>query len=580
MFVSGLVTLVYFFLTNVDVFLNIPLINTAFRTYSGNIDQLSYLAFSTNAWNGAASNVEPFTETGRVFYTSGYYVFLGHVARSIGASPAFTWWLVGTLIQCCLVFFTAQLILRFTKTKVLVIFALFPLLAGTFAFYFQHDWLWRLESHAVLWGPFALMFPNNATSVGLVIIALVGLSTWGFYQQQRSFKQKTIYYSCVSLLIGALANFHTYVFIEATFFFLFVAAFGGIAKSKNKRWYIFATTALIVVVILLGPHLSSAYNPLVTFAFGLLISVPGLIALGIRAKWWTFVAFAAYFVGALPNLWVNFVGILNKEEFLLYRSLSSAEKDLSVQFIPGLIASSILIIPLCLVFLVGYKTKNMASAYPVAGMFLAFLMLSTNNLWGANQEPYRFWIDTFFVVTAIVVPISIIETFRYLRANPSPMKFEAVSILAIVVCFLSLADFTDFALNISNRPDTYKKIYVPFDTPRTRALMELRNLAADEIVVLDRCIDPYIYKNSTGGRVAYMNEGMAWPDYAAEIKKINIDMRSGLLNIAEMRNADLELIISDSSCKSSWNTETNSKVLLELGSSTHPDGQFTLFRLQ
>ena len=66
-------------------------------------DQLAYLAIATDWSTGTTGSVEPFTETGSIYYPRLYYQFLGTVARLTGTTAATAWTVVGLTVQVLLV---------------------------------------------------------------------------------------------------------------------------------------------------------------------------------------------------------------------------------------------------------------------------------------------------------------------------------------------------------------------------------------------------------------------------------------------------------------------------------------------
>ena len=66
-----------------------------FKAYFAN-DQQSYLTIAVDFANGDFRSVEPYTQTGSIYYPRAYYQAIGLLARLTHSDPV-VWWWIGSL---------------------------------------------------------------------------------------------------------------------------------------------------------------------------------------------------------------------------------------------------------------------------------------------------------------------------------------------------------------------------------------------------------------------------------------------------------------------------------------------------
>lgn len=531
----------------------------SFRAYFPG-DQLSYMSMVVNASQGQFESFEPFTETGVNNYPHAYYLLLGFGAHVLGIQPIQAWTFGGTVVQFLFICFLATTLVLLSKRAWVALLAPLPFLLGTFAFAFGPGWFTGLDSHAVLWGAFATIFTLNGEVFSLCIggsALLLILLAWVY--AKRPWARYTLA-AVGALLIGSLANIQTYSFFVVVFVAVYVLAAYGVSVTR-RRW-VWAAVSLVIAGLLfaVGPVVSARLGPLATLALGLAPAVPGLIVLLIRTKG-VIAGFAVLaLIGAAPQLIGTALGILGHDPFLTYRVASS--KNLGVGPI-GIIASLALTLPLLGILAAGIvRRSNLLVAYSV-GVLFSWTLMSANDVWGANQEPYRFWLDTFVVVCMTILPMGVLAVRAMLAPGVdsaiagSPEQAErpvgrrvrtwtfAAIALVTVVGAVSAIDMVRF----SGDP-AYHGLW-NYNDPRYQAIAALaqKNLPPDgEMFVTDPCIDALGFKIVSGAPEASFNAGMAWPADYQGVKDVMDARAQGVFQPDAALAAGVTRVVADSAC--------------------------------
>ncbi|CAN5279978.1 hypothetical protein BH09ACT5_BH09ACT5_14290 [soil metagenome] len=548
---------------------------TSFRNYFAS-DQLSYMGIVASAAHGQFASVEPFTETGSIYYPRAYYLLLGAVSNVFGVQPTTAWAVVGLLAQMTLVVAVAIACIVLSGKMWTGILGAGPFVIGTFSFLTTNGgWFTGLSSHAVLWGPFGVLFTLNAESAGLCAGGIALLLLLLAYLRVRSRRARVILTAVAALIIGGLANVQTYSFLTTIYLATFVVAAWAVVTAK-RRWPAYVSVALIPVLFILGPVVSERGSPLVTLIFGLLPAVPGIIVL-IARSWSVVVYFVLAALAAAPSVGATLLGLANKDPFLVYRVAST--KDLGVDWHAGLIASLALSVPLVLVFIAGIRRRrSLWIAYPL-GVGVAWTLLATNDIWRANQEPYRFWIDSFALISLTLLPILVTVVQEYLAPasrvtapgaplggiEPEPVLALAsvpgeitradrrVALVAlIVVGVLVLVSMLDWARFY--RDGIYQGL-ISYSGDRDLAIADAASKAPEGLIMVDPCVDPQSLKIVSGKPVVYMNFGMAWPEKYEDVLQLLAARGEGTLDEASAANADVQWLVTDSACESDWAEE-------------------------
>jgi hypothetical protein len=571
--VSIVVAVLYAVLTNFRMLTASGWTPSSFRGL-GHGDQLSYFAIVMNVAAGRSPDTEPFTETGVSHYPRAYYVLLGKIARLTSAPPEIVWWIVGTVLQMGLVFLIAWALVRFTGRLWLAVLAPLPLIAGTFATFFANDWHWSLDSHAVIWGAFAPLYTLNGEAAGLVVAGSFFLLAVAYALLGKNVAVRNTVFIVGGLAIGALANVQTYTFFTSVFLVAYTAAVFGIFRTRAIAIGV-VSVAMIPLVYIAGPVIATEFGPLVALASGLIPAAPGIFILLVKWTTRTLLPLLAIALAASPTLVATALGIRDEDPFLTYRTASSS--DLGVQLIPAVVGGLTVLVLVTVVLSYGLAHRQHLLTSLAIGPLVVWGLLSTNDIWGANQEPYRFWIDGFVIASIVLFPVATYALSQWAREsatanNPAtwPTRVKVVGVAVLIVYAISLVDFANFSRSIPRS--------IPLDDPRSAALVHIAHAAEGETVVLDKCVDGKIYKAVTGSPVAIFNYGMAWPVKSELFTALELSMFKGPLDTEIMRELGLSLILAEDGCKNTWKFGLESRLTL-VDHTSFNGGGYTLYRL-
>ncbi|WP_157109100.1 hypothetical protein [Cryobacterium arcticum] len=536
-------------------------------------DQLGYLAIVKNFSEGLFAAVEPDTETGANTYPRMYYEAIGLVARVTGWDPIVAWNVCGMAVQLVLVGLLAGILVGLSRRWWVGLIAPVPFMLGTFSRLTVTGWYTPLESHAVIWGPFGILHTLNGESVSLSLAAICLLSLGMLWLRPARPRTRVLLTTLISLVLGGLANVQTYSFIAAIYLLAFGLATWVILRGRH---YVLAalSVVLIPVVFLAGPTVADAGGQLPALVFGLLPAVPGMIALIVRSRGAVLLYCVAVVLGASPQVVQTVVGLVTGDPFLAYRVASNTK--LGVPLETGLISGLALIVPLIVILAAAiWRKRPLWGAYAL-GAALAWVMLGTNDIWGANAEPYRLYMDVFFLVAATILPIGVLVltdlwSARAGQVQPDPSGAEAdavapapavtgrsvprwavlvAALLCVGIATVSLTDWWVFY-----RSGIARALMVT-DSPRDQALTELAQQSArthpGTLVMVDSCIDPRVLKVTSGVPIAYYHLGMAWPtDYDA-IATIVSARLSGAIDRDAAIEGNATQVLTDSDCGDDW----------------------------
>jgi hypothetical protein len=583
-----IIALVLHFVTQAGMYLAVPGFSLSrFRDYFVH-DQLGYLAIVKNFSEGEFAAVEPDTETGAISYPRMYYEAIGLVARVTGWDPIVAWNVCGLAVQLVLVGLLAVILIRLSRHWWMGLVAPLPFMLGTFSTYTVADWYTPLESHALIWGPFALLHTLNGETVSLSIAAISLLVLALLWLRPARTGTRLLLTTMICLVLGGLANVQTYSFIAAIYLLAFGLATWVVLRGRHIALAVL-TIALIPVVFWLGPTVAEAGGQLPTLVFGLLPAVPGMIALIVRSRGAVLLYCVAVVLGAAPQVVGTVSGIVTGDPFLAYRVESNSK--LGVPFDIGMISGLALMVPLA-VILIGaiLRKRPVWGAYALGGA-LAWTLLATNDVWGANAEPYRLYMDLFFLLAATVVPVLVmvfsglwnpgpaaaradddapatLQTGRHAVLRPRQLRrlrraqrkrgpasrwvVVVTAPLVIGVAALSLTDWWTFY-----HSDVAAALMTT-DTAKDRAATELAMQSAkehpDSLIMVDFCIDPRVLKVTSGVPIAYYHLGMAWPTEYDAVATIVSSRLGGNLDRDAAIEADATQVLTDSECGDYWNT--------------------------
>ncbi|MHC6230419.1 hypothetical protein ACX5I6_12260 [Arthrobacter sp. MMS24-T111] len=591
----------------------LPLMSSAgfswrnFRNYFP-YDQYSYLAIAVNVRDGNMSAVEPFTETGVNHYPRLYYIFLGLLSRIFSSDIIATWQITGLTFQLIMVGVISWLFIRLTGKPVMGVLGFLPSIIGTFAVPLAGNWFHALDNHAVLWGAFGVLFTLNGESAALSMAVVSACLLIGFAFPVEGSRRSLDRRSWAVIIgaaaaMGLLANVQTYSFLAVVYFTIYIVAVFGLI-SYGVWWHTAVSLVLLAVVILAGPTIAVTAGPLATLVVGVAAALPGYLLVLLRYKGPMLAAALMASVAASPTIVGTMLGLADKDEFLTYREVSSSA--LGVPVGTGLLAAIVPLLMLALIFWAGVMRRNRAWLAFSIGAGAAWTLVATNDRWGANQEPYRFWIDGFTLVTATAVPIVCQILFRIWNTrselSPRPRSSTgrihedmptsasdplrprtgiAIAWCAIVLGTLgiSLLDYFEFSRYVHDRGT--ESFHNPQGGAIEQATATLTANAsapglpavgdgkASDLVLADPCINPFQLKTLTGLPTAFYNLGLAWPSKETSLREVLKQRSSTVFAESLAKDAGIKYVLTDSSCSADWEIQIHGDRLSEASYDTN-----------
>lgn len=533
-FFSFIAVCINFFISFSALFIN-PNWNFSTFKFFGAGDQLSYLAIAKNFSQGEFELNEPFTETGKSYYPSFYYIFMGLIIRIFRLDPFQGWNIVGAFTQALLVILISVTLVVVTKKPWTAILGFLPLYWGVFGFSSNNDWQRKLESHATIWGSFPTMFVMNAESFAIATVTtifLISILLSHFYQNSKPFYLILILFFIARFIV----NIHIYSFIASTYFIAYSLA---IYQLRSKLKFNLTLTFLLVLI---ATFIFLTINP---FDWpGLVIMLLGVFPAAIPISYFlieqtqiAIYSVVTFILGASFGLYQTLSGYINRDDFLTYRQASSA--DLGVSFINGFLGSLAMTIP-ANILIFYYFNKNLTYFSVLTGGLSSWIILSQNDRWGANQEPYRFRIISFIIMEIIIFPL----LFDFFIRTVSYSNVESILVSIFLVGLLLVSTIDSYNFYQSNNA---RSIYY-FDTPQNKAIKKISRNLSNELLLVDSCIDASIYKAVTGKPTAFFNIGMAWPQNYLYVNQIQESVLKGTIGPKDLSEAEVKYFLSDSSC--------------------------------
>lgn len=534
--------------------------NAGFRNYFAN-DQLSYLAIAVNTSQGISPWMEPLTETGVSFYPSLWYAVLGLVSGITGVSTWTMWTILGVSAVCLIIGVIGTVSYLFARQAWAPAVPALMLVTGTFSEWTSDYWYSSLNSHAVIWGPFGTLFTLNAESIAVLLNA-VSISLIFLFVRKPS----VILGSAIAVLLGVTANVQTYSFFTgAVFAALFITVL-SVTYGKSTRRLAIVSAVLFIGLLLLGNAVSNEVGPLPLLVLLLATLIPANIPLIRSFPLYSGLFIALYVVALSPQIVHTLTGLFNEDSFLLYRQASTLELGISplsalISAIPlGAISLVALIVALRL------HHKIFVSFYVASA--IGILVMSTNDLWGLNQEPYRMWLQfTIVIAVAGSIPISWALAQILTRREASPALLGLL-IASVAVWLIALTDFAGFYRYAATQG------VISFTDSRAQALAELAPTGGG-LILPSRCEDAAVFKAVTGQATADYNLGLAWPT-----KRDNLDrilLGGGQVTADQLRAAGIEFVVEDSACLNEWVIDSNQKSVISGG--RYSSGILTFIRI-
>lgn len=519
-----------------------------FKAYFAN-DQQSYLTIAVNFAHGDFRSIEPYTQTGSIYYPRLYYQGIGLLAHLTHSDPVLWWWVGSLGSQALLAGTVGAACVAFSGRRWLALLGPLSLTAGVFGELRGTGWLTHLHEHAVIWGPFAEFFAGNGATGAVAVVSLCLLVLVAVASGHLTGRPALVLALVVALVIGGTASVHTYTFLTGTYVVTYVVAFFGMLRQRGRAALVAAALSLLLLVGLWagGPRLADSASPLTLLVLGLLPAAPGAL-LAVAHDRRILAGLVAIALGAAPQVVLTTLGVVSGDAFLEYRQASTRSSDLGVPFGTGLFHGLLLLVALALVLAAGIAARQVWWTAIALGSTLAWVLLWTNDSWGASQEPYRLWLNGF----TMLLPVAIVVG-AWIQAELRVRWVRLTGAGFLVLLTVSMTDYLAF----SRTPDIGETI--DFHTPQldavARVTADVPRDRGESLVLAGPCIDPNALKIRTGVAVAFENVGMAWATQHDALVALVPGMWAGhsppaasALNVAAARRVGVRYVLTDTSC--------------------------------
>ncbi len=505
-------------------------------------DQLGYLAIVTNVARGHSAGLEPDTMSGQNPYPSGYYIAVGTVARVLHLQPVTAWNLVSMLLQ--IVAFTLLGIAVATiahRAWTAILGALVPL-TGAAASLVAGSWMIPINHQGALWGPFGVLFPMNGETAGLCAIIMgISLVALAWARPDVPRQPRTALTVSGVLLLGIAANFQTYSFLTGTYVVGVVLV--TIALLRDRAWRTaMVSVALLLVVVLFGPLVAHIAGSLAALGFGVLPMLPGALVLVRRGSWRVLTYPILYALAAAPMI----LSTLEARDtpFMRYRVTSNVA--LGVAKWETLAASGPLLLIMAGIVVLGLRRHNAVVSGIGIGFPIAWALVSLNDCWGANAEPYRFWIDA-YLLGLVLALIAFAACWGSPDANTVRHAGKDLVIGSVVVALawtLSLGDARLFLCD-TNVAATWD----PGSADSHDIVQAVGDIEPhDGRLWTTNCTDIRTVKVLTGAPVSYYHLGMAWPDDREAVDLAMQAANERRIDVSVLREAGVHWVLTRNGC--------------------------------
>jgi hypothetical protein len=506
-------------------------------------DQVDYLAISRNVSDGSPAYVEPYSETGDAVYPSAYYWILGLVDRYTPLGVIGAWNVVGMAMTVAVLLAVGAWCRWASGSWAGWALGPLPFLVGTLQAFTGGGWLSHHGSHAVIWPAFAILF-NPGAEVPALLFA--GVSLYGIVRSLAVADVRTrLRWIAVSgVASGIVVNLHTYVAI-----FTVLACVGSLATwtllAERRRWASHRWAGVTVASALLFwliPSGSALPRLGVLFA-----ALACLVAIESHSRRELGVPFAVYLVTAgaigLPVIARTALQALDPNSFVNLRQQWATDVDLTVPPVRVLLESAPILALAAVCFVWLWRQRSALSRAWAAGLAAVFgvgALLTFNRAWGLNQEPYRFYPYTLFLLSIAAAPVLAARAGR--TAKPLRLARVAVAIALLATLWTTTAFYGDTTVDAAVAVS-------PGERAAYRAIATA--LPRDGLVLLDVCLPPGVFKLTTGAAVAFYNRGLAIPRDFGPMSHVLDGLKHGELASDDMlAAAGISAFVTQTSCNS------------------------------
>jgi hypothetical protein len=341
------------------------------------------------------------------------------------------------------------------------------------------------------------------------------------------------------LAAGLVLGIHTYVAMFGITLCAVMLALAGLERlGRRERW---ALIAFMATVTAMASAVLPDGEPVARLVVLLALLLGAAAALGVRnTSWRATLAFACgAAVTAAPQLFRIAAAVIHGNEFLQLRQ--QATFDLSLPPLGVLLYfAPILFVAACSViwpppprgWFAGSARRLMRTT------LIGGLLLSFNQYWGLNQEPYRFVPYTMLFLSVAASP--------WLIVRPTNGSARRAWLLAGALLAITLPSTVKFVHDQNGQT-------VAIARPGRLVYAEIAAWAPpDGLILVDSCMSPPIFKLATGAPIAGYNAGIALPDHVDAIRAALTEQQAGKPpSLSVLRQAGIGLVVKEAECERS-----------------------------
>lgn len=482
-------------------------------------DQFAYLSIARNVSEGLPAFVEPFTSTGSSIYPSAYYWLLGRVAGATGTTVFGAWNLVGMLVTLGLLAMATGWALWALPGRRAWAIAPLALLLGTLQWYDDGHWSAQYGEHSVLWAPYGSLFSPGAEAFGLLVLGLCLIAVGAVLLAAG--RRRLALAGIAGALLGLTLEAHTYVGMFSALALVLALATHEAIVRPDRRWTGALAGTMAVALVASG----LAGGPGAVARLAVVLAIP-LAYLAARRAWRRDLGVAALaFAGgalvvAAPLLVRIGIQVAEPGSFFYLRQQWAENRNLSLppgqvllQFLPLWLLAGATVVALSRRTRAPRETAWLAI---LAGLLGATALLTFNDAWGFHTEPYRFLPYGTLLTGVVALPWlwTALADGRGLGRARVAGAGVAVALAATVPTTLSFAS------------DTSQLVFA-FPPQEKKAYERITAVTGSQLTLYDRCFRPDLVKIAGGGRVVFMNIGLAIPDQFLQVQRLLTGVKAG-----------------------------------------------------
>lgn len=349
-----------------------------------------------------------------------------------------------------------------------------------------------------------------------------------------------------AILLGLLANSHTYAFILGMTIATVLLLDKAIVESDQRfltgtyqRVVVAIATIIVVLILLEITNVAPLSRLLILWGISFVSTLIFSKNREERVRVLLFICIALFV--SSPQIIKMFGAVVAHDAFLTSRQQVS--DSLTVPITTLLIHHSPLLLLIFIASIISHRMQKFAQIRILVILTCVWIFLSFNQTWGLSQEPYRFAIDA-QVPLSIFAMALILQGWRF-GLNTFPLRVLGL-VFSLYVFVPSVIEFQNFwsyrsALGV-----------IQLDSAQYREMARASSEAPEGLILPDPCIEPSILKVVSRKKLAVYSKGLAWPENVDLFEQLVDDRVKNVLNLNAVRKLKIRSLLIDKSCPTQW----------------------------